>query len=233
MVLKVLAVEADDEGGEEEQRGDDGQRLHHLVLVVGDLCLQVVADTIDQIARELEPVEGAQELVVGAVERDFDIVREDLLAFLDLDDVVDDAPDGVAGRRERAADVQQIVAEVAEPAPRLRRRSDLDGVLELVDLAVERVDEVEVVLGDVVDEPVEHHPGVVVGMARFARRPRIVGVLVRRRLADAQQNVVRHDDVDLLVEDAIVLGDGDRDEEDAEDVVAVRLQGRPRLVGVT
>ena len=41
---------------------------------------------------------------------------------------------------------------------------------------------------------------------------------------------MRGDDVDLLVVDAVFRRDGDRDEEDAEDVVAVRLQRRPRLV---
>jgi hypothetical protein len=41
---------------------------------------------------------------------------------------------------------------------------------------------------------------------------------------------VRDHDVDLLVEDAIILGNGNGDEKDAEDVVAVRLERRPRLV---
>ena len=42
------------------------------------------------------------------------------------------------------------------------------------------------------------------------------------------------DEVDLLVEDAVVLGHGDRGEQHAEDVVAVRLDRRPwLLVGVT
>ena len=44
---------------------------------------------------------------------------------------------------------------------------------------------------------------------------------------------MRHDDVDLLVEHSVFLGHGDRDEEDAEDVVAVRLQCWTRLVLMT
>src|SRR5437763_4233268 len=36
-VAEVLAVETDDEGGEQEKGGHDGQDLHDLVLVVGHL----------------------------------------------------------------------------------------------------------------------------------------------------------------------------------------------------
>ena len=49
-----------------------------------------------------------------------------------------------------------------------RRGQLLDVVLELVDLLVERVDQVEVVLGDLVDEAVGDHPGA----ARPAGTPR-------------------------------------------------------------
>ena len=50
------------------------------------------------------------------------------------------------------------------------------------------------------------------------------------RLADGEQEPVRHDDVDLLVEEAVLLGDGDRHQHDAEDVVVVALDRGPRLV---
>ncbi len=70
--------------------------------------------------------------------------------------------------------------------PRPRHRGGLDGVLELVDLLVQVVDQVEVPLGDVVDEPVEHHAGVVVGAARLAHGTWVVrlspgGVLLTDR----------------------------------------------------
>ena len=38
------------------------------------------------------------------------------------------------------------------------------------------------------------------------------------------------DEVDLLVIDAVLLGHGDGDEEDAEDIVAVSLEGGSRLI---
>ncbi|HEX6663369.1 MAG TPA: hypothetical protein VF025_06805 [Gaiellaceae bacterium] len=57
--------------------------------------------------------------------------------------------------------MQQVVAQNAQAIPRPRHRGGLDGVLELVDLFVEVVDQLEVPLGDVVDEPVEHHARVV------------------------------------------------------------------------
>src|SRR2546423_8176248 len=39
-VPEVLAVEPDDEGGEEEHGGDDSEHLHCLVLVFGELQLR-------------------------------------------------------------------------------------------------------------------------------------------------------------------------------------------------
>ena len=46
------------------------------------------------------------------------------------------------------------------------RRPVLDVVLELVDLVVEAVDQVEVPLGDLVDEVVRVHPDALVGVGR-------------------------------------------------------------------
>src|SRR5439155_10723366 len=74
--IEVLAVEADDERGEEQHRRDHRQPLHHLVLVVRDLRDVVVADARDEVARELETVERAQELVVRGSERELDVVAE-------------------------------------------------------------------------------------------------------------------------------------------------------------
>ena len=49
-VVEVLAVEPDDERGEQQQRGDQRQALHHLVLVVRDLPLEVVAHARERVA---------------------------------------------------------------------------------------------------------------------------------------------------------------------------------------
>ena len=56
------------------------------------------------------------------------------------------------------------------------------------------------------------------------------GGLARRRLRDRDELLAGRDEVDLLVVDAVLVGDGDRHEEDAEDVLAVRDDPRPRLV---
>ena len=73
--------------------------------------------------------------------------------LFELDDVVHDATDRVAHRRERAANVQQVVAQLRDAGSRYRRRLRFHLVLELVDLRIDVVDEVEIALGDVVDEP--------------------------------------------------------------------------------
>src|SRR5256885_977130 len=49
-VTEVLAVQADDEGGDEEERRDHRQALHHLVLIVRDLALKVVANAGERVA---------------------------------------------------------------------------------------------------------------------------------------------------------------------------------------
>src|SRR6266545_3863518 len=139
VVLEVLAVEADDEGGQQQQRRDHRERLHDLVLVVRDLRLEVVANARDQVARELETVECAQELVQRGVERDLDVMRKDLFAVRHLDDVVDDAADRVARRGERAPDVKQVVAQLRDAcAVLLRPRGfDLDEEIDELEDVVE------------------------------------------------------------------------------------------------
>src|SRR5262245_51045758 len=62
-VAEVLAVEPDDERREQQDRGDDGQPLHHLVLFVGDLGLMEVTHPGQEIARQVEAVGCAQQLV--------------------------------------------------------------------------------------------------------------------------------------------------------------------------
>ena len=107
-----------------------------------------------------------------------------------------------------------------------------DAVLELVDLLVEVVDQVEVALRHLVDEVVDVHADLLVRLAGELGLARVEGMLARRRLHDRDELLVRRDEVDLLVVDAILFGDGDRQQEDPEDVVVVRLDPRARLVGV-
>ena len=98
-------------------------------------------------------------------------------------------------------------------------------VLELVDLGVERVDEIEVGLRGGVDEPVDEE----------TRRERSVDVLeagevgdvpVRRRLPDGDDDLGGRDDVELVVHDPVVPAEAAGEEEDAQHVGAVRLERR-------
>jgi hypothetical protein len=204
--------------------------LDDLVLVVRDLRLEVVADAGEQVAGQVEHVARAQELVVGAVEGDLDLVREDLGPALDLDHVVDDAANGVPHRRQRPPDVEQVVTEVRDPRARLRRKSGLDALFDLVDLLVQVVDQVEVALGDVVEEAVGDHARRVGRLHRPLHRLDVVRRAPVRRLPHRQQRVACEDDVDLLVEDLVALVQDDGGEEDAEDVVAVSLHRGTGLV---
>jgi hypothetical protein len=111
-------------------------------------------------------------------------------------------------------------------------RPVLDVVVELVDLVVQSVDQIEVVLGDLVHEVVRDHSGVVDSATRasLVDAGRVERLSTVRRLARGQHELARQDQVDLLVVDAVFVPHRDRNEEDAEDVVAVTLEGRPRLV---
>ncbi|HEV2590685.1 MAG TPA: hypothetical protein VGU02_02210 [Gaiellaceae bacterium] len=94
-------------------------------------------------------------------------------------------------------------------------------VLELVDLVVECVEQVEIPLGDVVDQVVDVHADLLVRAACFLRGLRVERLLSGRCLRNGDQPFRSRDEVDLLVVDAILVGDCDGREEHAEDVVAV------------
>ena len=87
---------------------------------------------------------------------ELDLVREELLP-VELDAAVDDPANRIARRRKRAADVQESMPELRDPLADLLGRPVLDVVVELVDLVVERVDQIEVVLGDLVHQVVRDH----------------------------------------------------------------------------
>ena len=58
----------------------------------------------------------------------------------------------------------------------------------------------------------------------------VEGSACLRRLADREQRVACQDDVDLLVVNGVLLVEHDGRQEHAEDVIAVTLHRRPRLV---
>ena len=134
---------------------------------------------------------------------DLHLAREELDA-LELDSPVDDLAHRVARRRQRAPDVQQVVAQVGDARADLRGRPLLDLVLELVDLVVHVVDQVEVALRDLVDQPEREHARGLERRARLLRRLRVERLLVRRRLRHGHELVGREDEVDLLVVDAVL-----------------------------
>ena len=75
--------------GSEQHRRDHGQPLHHLVLIVGDLRLVEVAHAREQVAREVQAVGCAQQLVVGVGEVQLDLAREQRDVAVELDPVVE------------------------------------------------------------------------------------------------------------------------------------------------
>jgi hypothetical protein len=154
------------------------------------------------------------------------------LAALDVDSPVDDAVHCVAGRRDSLAGLEEVVAELREPFSDARRGPVLDVILQLVDLLVQGVDQVEEPLGDLVHEVVGDQSGFLdaTALAGFADPAGVEGLTLGRRLADGQNESLGQDEVDLLVVDAILFRNRDRAEEDAEDIVAVALEGRPRIV---
>ena len=194
----------------------------------------VVADAREQVARQVEAVHRAEELVVDVREVDLDGTGKELVTPLHVEAPVDDAVDRVARGAERPPHVQEVVAQARDAVADLLRRPALDAVLELVDLVVQRVDEVQVVLGDEVGQLMRQLAG-----ADAGRRPRglhglgrIEGIAALRRLPHRDEPLARRHEIDLLVEDPVLLAHAHRDEQDAEDVVVVPFEPRTRLVVV-
>ena len=130
--------------------------------------------------------------------------------------------------------MQEVVAQARDAVANLLGRPTVDAVLELVDLVVQRVDEIQVVLGDEVGKLMPQLTG-----ADAGRRPRGLDGLGRveriaalRRLPHRDEPLARRHEVDLLVEDPVLLAHAHRDEQDAEDVVVVPFEPRTRLVVV-
>jgi len=94
------------------------------------------------------------------------------------------------------------------------------------------VDQVEVMLGDLLDEAVEVHPARLERVARLLRLARVERLLAGRRLGHRDQFVHRRDEVDLLVVETVFSGNLDGQKQDPKHVVPVRLDPRTRLVVV-
>src|SRR5262249_4319125 len=67
-------------------------------------------------------------------------------------------------------------------------------------------------------------------VVRQLRGAQVACIAELRRLPDRDDTFTGRNEVDFLVEDPILLADGDRYQEDAVDVVVVALQPWPRLV---
>jgi hypothetical protein len=238
-VDEVLAVEADDERRDEEDRGDRTESLDDLVLVDRDPGLLVITGRGEQVAGVFDALRRPEELVEGRAELLLDLARKDLAceqrSALDVDAPVDDLPDRVARRGQSLADVQQVAPELRDPPAYLLGRPGVDPLLELLDLVVERVQQVEVALRDVVDQEVGDRPRrVLVGnrVACVGDVARVERLPAAGRLADRDDSVAAEDEIDLLVIDDILFGHRDCCEQHAEDVVPVALDARPRHAAV-
>jgi hypothetical protein len=147
---------------------------------------------------------------------------------LDLDAVVHDFPDRVASRAERPPDIQEVVPDVRDLAADARSRPVLDVIVELVDFFVDSVDQVEVGLRDLVDDPVGEDPGRVVWAARLPCRGGVEGLPASRRLPDRHDRVRADDQVNLLVVDVVLDVLEHRHEHDAVYAVMDGKQAGPR-----
>ena len=133
---------------------------------------------------------------------------------------------------ERPPDVEQVVPELRDAPAGLLGRPLVDVLLQLVDLLVDVVEQVEVPLGDLVDEVVRDHPrGQLAAMdvAELLDAAGVERLLGARSLADGDDPVAGENEIDLLVEDAVFFRQGNGHEGQAEDVVAVALDGGPQV----
>jgi hypothetical protein len=125
--------------------------------------------------------------------------------------------------RDVVAKTRQAVADgLAGPV--------LDVILELVDLAMDPIDEVKEVLGNEVHDAIGEHP------SRQSFSTHVMdGREIQRRalvwcLADRERQAGCQDEIDLLVVHAVLGRHDHGNEEHAEHVVAVTLESRAWLV---
>src|SRR5439155_24059371 len=109
------------------------------------------------------------------------------LSVVELDSVVDDLAHSVARRAERPPNPEQVVAQAAQTATDVLRAVYRNPILQLVDLVVQRVDDVEEALGYLVDQVIGEHTDLFMQPARFLRRLWIEWLLAGRRLRNRQE----------------------------------------------
>jgi hypothetical protein len=126
--------------------------------------------------------------------------------------------------------VQQIVPQAADTLAHPLARPVVDVILELVDLGVDRDDDVQERGGYVVEETEEELAGRHASRGRVLQRFRRPRLTALGRLTDRYQELGGCDDVDLSVHDAILLRDRDGIEEDPQHVRPVTLEKRPGVL---
>ena len=217
--------------GTRSSDGDHREALHHLVLVVRDLSLEVVADPRQRVASGVEPFRRAQQLVERAAEGDLDVAGEELTSSSSM----------------RLSTIFRTASRVGASVlrtwsmscrrPRMRRPIS-PGVLSATRSSSSSISSSSASItsrnfsATSSIEVVGVHPDVLVRAAGLLRRRRVERLLARRRLRHRHRHVHRRDEVDLLVVQAVFGRHLDGKQQDAEHVVAVRLDSRSRLVVV-
>ena len=105
----------------------------------------------------------------------------------------------------------------------------VDLVLEIVDRAVDRVEQVEIGLGDVVDEAVDEDADGRVGLGRRVHGSEVAERHRLGRLPHGDEALGRRDDVDLRVRAVVSRRGREHRDECAEHVAAMTLENRARL----
>ena len=104
----------------EHERRDHGQLLADFVLGLRHLCLQVVASSREQVARDIELLGRPDERVVGVAEDPLYRLGKEPM-FSDLDASVEDAPHGRTSGRHHPSATQKLVTDLREPTPDVHR----------------------------------------------------------------------------------------------------------------
>ncbi len=138
--------------------------------------------------------------------------------------------DGVAGRRHRPPDTDNVMAKPLQTVTNFFAGPILDVVLQFVDLVMDAVHEVEERLCNVVHDVIGDHPRGEALPTHIVYRTKVQRLSISWRPAHRHQEASGQNEANFLVVDAVLIRHVHWHKYHAEDIFAVTLQPGPGIV---
>jgi len=164
----------------------------------------MVADACEEVARNVELFRHAHERLVRIGEQALGgRGKEGVIA--DLDSAVENSAYGRPSSGDRSPAVQELVPKVRDPQANPARRPRVDRVLELLDLSVGGIQRLQLGVTNVIHETVDELTYGRILLSGWVEPRDVVRRAVDRRFPHRDEESRQRDQVDLLVDDAVLL----------------------------